>query len=74
ILYLPPYSPDLTPIEESFSTCMSWLFKVIYMCAIHLLFILRQHDDPALSLLEATSCITADKARGWFKNAGYIVT
>ncbi|PBK80909.1 transposase, IS630 family [Armillaria gallica] len=22
ILYLPPYSPDLNPIEESFSTCM----------------------------------------------------
>jgi hypothetical protein len=21
ILYLPPYSPDLNPIEESFSTC-----------------------------------------------------
>jgi hypothetical protein len=84
ILYLPPYSPDLTPIEESFSACMSWLFEVIYMCAIHLLFIvkayirrhaneLHQHNDPALSLLEAMSCITADKARGRFKNAGYIV-
>ena len=22
LLYLPPYSPDLNPIEESFSTCM----------------------------------------------------
>lgn len=21
LLYLPPYSPDLNPIEESFSTC-----------------------------------------------------
>jgi hypothetical protein len=35
---------------------------------------LRQYDDLVFALLEATSCITADKAFGWFKNAGYIVT
>lgn len=22
LIYLPPYSPDMNPIEESFSTCM----------------------------------------------------
>ena len=25
ILYLPAYSPDLNPIEESFSTCKSYI-------------------------------------------------
>jgi transposase len=44
ILYLPPYSPDLAPIEKSFSACMYWLFKVIYMCAIHLLLMLSFFD------------------------------
>jgi hypothetical protein len=40
-------SPDLTPIEESFSACMSRLFKVIYMCAIHPLFIVKAYLHPS---------------------------
>ncbi|KAJ8587652.1 hypothetical protein M405DRAFT_699401, partial [Rhizopogon salebrosus TDB-379] len=63
ILYLPPYSPDLTPIEESFSAFKAYIRRHAHE--------LRQHNDSVLSLLEATRCITADKARGWFKNAGY---
>ncbi|KAG2741612.1 hypothetical protein P692DRAFT_20750532, partial [Suillus brevipes Sb2] len=64
--YLPPYSPDLTPIEESFSTLKVYIQRHPHE--------LRQYDDLVFALLEATSCITADKAFGWFKNAGYIVT
>ncbi|PBK91210.1 hypothetical protein ARMGADRAFT_932907 [Armillaria gallica] len=57
ILYLPPYSPDLNPIEESFSTCMP---------------ILCDDEDPILVLLDACGCITAEMALGWFQHAGYI--
>ena len=28
--------------------------------------------DPVLALLEATACITAEKATAWFRHAGYI--
>lgn len=27
LLFLPPYSPDLNPIEESFSSLKSWMRK-----------------------------------------------
>ncbi|KIM59562.1 hypothetical protein SCLCIDRAFT_85317, partial [Scleroderma citrinum Foug A] len=64
IAYLPPYSPDLTPIEESFSCLKAYIQRHGAE--------LRQHEDHILALIEATSCITPEKARGWFKNAGYI--
>ncbi|KAG2113415.1 uncharacterized protein F5147DRAFT_571270, partial [Suillus discolor] len=62
ILYLPPYSPDLTPIKESFSTRKLWIIHVFSVSDTLL-------TDPVDALLEATSCITAEKAHGWFKNA-----
>ncbi|KAJ7023693.1 hypothetical protein C8F04DRAFT_969892 [Mycena alexandri] len=58
ILFLPAYSPDFNPIEESFSTCE-------YLHSLRV-------DDPFLALLESTACITAEMAVGWFKHAGYI--
>ncbi|THU81439.1 hypothetical protein K435DRAFT_587474, partial [Dendrothele bispora CBS 962.96] len=64
LLYLPPYSPDLNPIEESFSTWKAYLQR--HMSAIH------QAEDPILALLDAlASCITAEMAQGWFRHAGY---
>ncbi|KAG0699689.1 hypothetical protein DFH29DRAFT_808702 [Suillus ampliporus] len=68
MLFLPPYSPDLTPIEESFSACMPWSLSFHRHVDK-----LRQHHDPVFALMEVMSCITAEKAYGWFKNAGYIV-
>ncbi len=35
LLYLPPYSPDLNPIEESFSTCMSHSCSVNIICILN---------------------------------------
>ena len=35
---------------------------------------LRLDEDPIMALLEATGCITAENAQGWFQDAGYIVT
>ena len=31
LVYLPPYSPDLNPIEESFSTCMSFMSTQMFL-------------------------------------------
>lgn len=33
---------------------------------------IEDNDDPTLALLDATGCITAESAYGWFKYAGYI--
>ncbi|KAI5980847.1 hypothetical protein EDC04DRAFT_2595402 [Pisolithus marmoratus] len=67
IKYLPPYSPDLTPIEESFSCHMYSISNLITGFVV-----LCLDDNPVIMLMEATSCITAEKAYGWFKHAGYI--
>ncbi|THV06429.1 hypothetical protein K435DRAFT_960414 [Dendrothele bispora CBS 962.96] len=65
LIYLPPYSPDLNPIEESFSTWKA------YLQANGVL--IRTHDDPILALLDSCGCITAEMAVGWFRHAGYII-
>lgn len=66
ILYLPPYSPDLTPIEESFGALKAYIRRHGDK--------LRRYEDPVEALYEATGCITPENAYAWFKNAGYIVT
>ncbi|KAF8238355.1 hypothetical protein L208DRAFT_1355350 [Tricholoma matsutake] len=65
LLYLPPYSPDLSPIEESFSTWKAHLRRHGT--------IMRGAEDPILVLLEACGCIAAEMATAWFEHAGYIV-
>ncbi|KAF9470296.1 hypothetical protein BDN70DRAFT_766388, partial [Pholiota conissans] len=64
ILYLPAYSPDLNPIEESFSTLKAYLRRHG--------FVIRQEQDAINALLEACGCITPQMAEGWFRHAGYI--
>ncbi|THU82997.1 hypothetical protein K435DRAFT_690374 [Dendrothele bispora CBS 962.96] len=65
IIYLPPYSPDLNPIEESFSTWKAYLR--------HHAVLIRASDDPILALLDSCGCITEEMAVNWFQNAGYVV-
>ncbi|HEU5370023.1 MAG TPA: transposase, partial [Ktedonobacterales bacterium] len=61
VLWLPTYSPDLTPIEEAFSKLKAFLRRVGA----------RTHE----ALEEAIECgletITAQDARGWFTHCGY---
>ena len=80
LLFLPPYSPDLNPIEESFSAhkFFSFLSAVTHVSTVKAY--LRRHahrirgqDDPVATLIEATSCVTADKCQGWVRHAGYIM-
>jgi len=64
LIYLPPYSPDLNPIEETFSFIKSWL---------------RRHERDAINpqvrpwlIHRAILAVTAEDAEGWFGNCGYI--
>lgn len=65
LLYLLPYSPDLNPIEESFSTWKAYLRR----CGATL----EDAEDPIFSLLESVGCVNATTAAHWFYHAGYIV-
>ncbi|KAF7373112.1 Tc1-mariner class transposase [Mycena sanguinolenta] len=64
LLFLSPYSPDLNPIEESFSTWKAYLRRHGQT--------IQEAEDPIAALLESTSCITAEMAEEWFRHAGYI--
>lgn len=79
LLFLLPYSPDLNPIEESFSACKcSVCFMVPYLTLVIVKAHLRLHNqtirnaaDPISALTQACACITAEKAQAWFIHAGY---
>ena len=71
ILYLPAYSPDFNPIEESFSTCSSLLSSIMSrwikpnISAVKAYLrrhgaIIRRDHDAIKALLEACGCITPD--------------
>ena len=70
-LFLPPYSPDLNPIEEAFSAIKAHL---------------RRHGDIAreamankiddfnvyVQLHNAVWSVTPQDAHGWFLHSGYL--
>jgi transposase len=60
LIFLPPYSPDLNPIEQAFSSIKAFL---------------RRHwQDFSLSIIDhACQNITAEKAWGFFRASGYVV-
>ncbi|KAN0073708.1 Homeodomain-like protein [Tylopilus felleus] len=64
LLFLPPYSLDLSPIQESFSTFKAYIRRHGDR--------LRQNPDPIDALIEATGCITPVMAENWFQHMGYI--
>jgi transposase len=59
LLFLPPYSPELNPIELAFSSVKAWL---------------RRHwwDSSVTRIHEALERITPDMSWGWFSRAGYV--
>lgn len=61
LLYLPPYSPDLNPIEPAWSK-----FKQFLRAA-------KARTSEALdqAITEALKTITADNAAAWFRHSGY---
>jgi hypothetical protein len=83
LLYLPPYSPDLNPMEESFSTCIAFCscihVRSSFFFSLGKAYIrrhgvtIRTAENPILALLDACGCINGEMAIGWFYHAGYIV-
>lgn len=61
VMYLPPYSPDLNPIEATFSSVKYYL---------------QEHEDlvedPKVIIQAAFNSITNEKSLGWIKDCGYI--
>jgi transposase len=63
--YLPPYSPDLNPIEEAFS-------KIKHFLCRHTNYYAATMGDGILyDMLEVLDVITASDAEGYFAHAGY---
>ncbi len=56
--YLPPYSPNLNPIEECFSKVKACLKSTEPLCS----------DDLESSILDAFSCITSHDCQGWISD------
>ena len=64
IEFLPPYSPDLNPIEEAFSKVKAFLCH-------HWALLVREGDGMLFDLMEITEVVTASDAVGYFLHAGY---
>jgi transposase len=61
LLYLPPYSPDLNPIEEAFSKIKAFIRKAEA----------RSRGALIEAMGAAISAVTARDARGFFEHCGY---
>ena len=61
LLYLPPYSPDLNPIEEAFSKLKGLLRRIGA----------RTREALIEAMGRALDAVTAEDARGFFEHRGY---
>ena len=62
-IYLPPYSPDLNPIEKLWSKVKALLRK----------FKARSGDKLAGVIQKAFRSVTASDCLGWFRSCGYVL-
>lgn len=63
LIYLPPYSPDLNPIEEAFSSIK--LYMKAHESVVH------DTKDIEMVLTAAFMNITEKDCNGWFTDSGY---
>ena len=61
VIYLPPYSPDLNPIEMMWSKMKAYLRKVKA----------RTNELLETAIAEALGCITTSDILAWFAENGY---
>ena len=59
-LYLPPYSPDLNPLEQAFAKLKALLRKAAA----------RTREDPWSTIGQLLSTFTPDKCRNYLANSG----
>ncbi len=62
LLFLPSYSPDLSPIEETFSKLKAYLRRAGA----------RTREARHLAIGQALLTVTAQDAQGWFRHCGYL--
>ncbi len=62
-IYLPPYSPDLNPIEKLWSKVKALLRK----------FKARSADKLLDAIQKAFSAVTRSDCSGWFRSCGYVL-
>ena len=72
LYYLPPYSPDYNPIEESFSFVKSVLRRngADFRTAMES----KDMDMARFVLHNILAMITPEKAQGWMGHSGYLCT
>lgn len=58
LIFLPPYSPDLNPIEPAFSSIKAFLRR-------------HANDDSLTVIAHAIHHISPEMATGWFVHSGY---
>ena len=61
VQYLPPYSPDLSPIEPYWSKLKTALRRAKA----------RTHEALNVALANALEMVAASDAHGWFRHCGY---
>ncbi len=61
VWYLPPYSPDLNPIEKMFSKVKTWLRRVAA----------RTTDGLVHAIGDALRAVLPDECRAYLRNSGY---
>ncbi len=63
VIWLPPYSPDYSPIEQMWSKLKTHLRKAKA----------RTEEELDRAISEGLKLITESDCRGWFKHCGYQV-
>lgn len=63
VWFLPPYSPDLNPIEKMWSKVKQALRS----------FEARTHEELLAAIARALSLVSASDARNWFASCGYSI-
>jgi transposase len=67
-IFLPPYSPDLNPIELAFSLIKT---NVRRDRRLHRMDLRGDDSDIRVYLIEAGYSVTAEQAAGFFHHCGY---
>lgn len=63
LAFLPPYSPDLNPIEEAFSKIKAWIRRNADAFAAD--------DGIFYDMYETLFIVTAEDARSYIRHSGY---